>query len=138
VSDKPILSNQTVMVQIRRNIVDDMLGALESGQGNVDEFLRFLVLEPVDINWDTYERLTRVVPVHVGFGRQQVFRIDAHLEKPKWRGLRSAWQYIKERINHHFEKMVIRLLRDHLVMEYKVATTAIHQRTLESFKKGTT
>lgn len=132
----PSLSNQTVMIQIRRNLVDRMLGDVEQGRGNADELVRTMVLEPVELNWDTYERLTRISPMHVGLFRNQSVRINDQLMAPKWQGIGSAWFFIMQTANYLFKKRILKILAHHLVFEERVVITAMYDNTIDQFAKG--
>jgi hypothetical protein len=128
------LSNQTVLNQIRRNLTDQMLGQIERGENHSDEFMRFLALEPVQLNWDIYERLTRAVPMRMGMGRIPQWRIQFHNPIPVLRsgGFHDRWLFFKEKIRFRVKAVFLKWLSQHLVYETQPVSLVVSQIDLNS------
>jgi hypothetical protein len=123
------LSNQTVLTQIRRNLTDRMLGQIERGEDHADEFMRFLALEPVQLNWDIYERLTRALPMRMAMGRVPHIRINFHNPKPVLRsgGFHDRWIFLKEKIRFRIKEIFLKWLSQHLVYETQPVSLVVSQ-----------
>ncbi len=121
------LSNKTVMIQIQKSILDRLMSEVENGKRQPDELFRFLAVEDVYINWDVYERITRLAPIRAGLINQPTIRFDFHNPRPKLKSRSKA--DMKDFLRQAVRFIVVRILRPILErvikIEHRVSIVAV-------------
>lgn|GEM_PF-1801666 len=117
------LSNKTVMIQIQKSILDRLMSDVERGIRQPDELIRFLAVEDVYINWDVYERLTRIAPVRAGLVNQPVISLDFHNPKPSMRVTSKAElkNFIRQMARYFIVKLIRPVLERVIKIDQKVS-----------------
>jgi hypothetical protein len=113
------IPHQTIMRQVRRNLVTELLDHADKGPRQRNELLQFLAFEPVELTEDVYNRLAHLQTTAVLFGRMRQPVISNENPKPIFNSLspRDLRSYAKQWCRYLFMKVFLKGLHRGLLMQ---------------------